>query len=196
MSIVFVGCQKELSIDGLGGGSGAGGNSALIGAWKFLELSAKTESDVLVTDGADTERAITTSQYTTMNNKGTVTFDATKMISSGIGYDIDADAKTYLYANGMLLDSLDFPFAVSIPSSSGEAKYKAIGSDSLYFETGFFSVPGTNPQASLPSGTKYTIVGNILTMNTNSVATKTETSAGLTTTQTNKVIGAIKLQKQ
>jgi hypothetical protein len=201
LSLFTVGCQKELSVDSLNGGpgggsGGGGGNSALIGTWKFLELSAKTEADVRVSDGVDTERALTRSEYTTKNNKGTVSFDGSKMISSGVGYDIDATAMTYLFSNGVLIDSLDFPFTFSIPSSSGETKYKVIGSDSLYFESGFFTVPGTNPQASQASGAKYKIEGNIMTMTTASSNSVTQTQQGITTTQNNKITGVIKLQKQ
>jgi hypothetical protein len=200
LSLLAVGCQKELSVDSLnggpGGGGGGGGNSALIGTWKFLELSAKTEADVRVSDGVDTERALTRSEYTTKNNKGTVSFDGSKMTSTGLGYDIDATAITYLFSNGVLVDSLDFPFTFSIPSSSGESKYKAIGSDSLYFESGFFTVPGTDPQATQASGARYKIEGNIMTMTTAAANTTTQTQQGITTTQNNKVTGVIKLQKQ
>jgi hypothetical protein len=200
LAVTFVSCQKELSIDTLGsapgGGTGGGNNASLIGTWKMLDLTANTESDVEVSDGISVERALTVTDYKTMNNKGTITFDATKMTSSGLGYDINDTAFSYLYSDGVLIDSIDFPFQFSIPSSSGQTNYKVVGSDSLYFESGSFSVPGTDPQASQASGARYRIDGDILTMTSSSVSSDTESSQGVTTKTRNKLTAVIRMQKQ
>jgi len=200
VTLLFVSCQKELSIDTIngpvGGPGGGGGSNSLIGNWKFLELIANTESSVEATDGTDTEKAVTVSSYKTINNKGTITFDATKMSSSGVGYDINDTAFTYLYINGVLFDSIDFPFSFTVPSSSGQTNYKVIGTDSIYFESGFFAVPSADPQATQAGGAKFKIEGNVLTLTTNSSTTESETDQGVTTVTKNKVAGVIRMQRQ
>jgi len=200
VTLLFVSCQKELSIDTIngpvGGPGGGGGSNSLIGNWKFLELSANTESAVEATDGTDTEKTITVSSYKTINNKGTISFDATKMSSTGVGYDINDTAFTFLYANGVLLDSVDFPFTFTIPSSSGQTNYKVIGTDSIYFENGFFAVPSSDPQATQAGGGKFKIVGNILTITTSSSTTDTEIDQGVTTVTKNKIAAEIRMQRQ
>jgi len=201
VTLLFVSCQKEMSLDTLnsppaGGPGGGGGSTSLIGNWKFLELIANTESSVEATDGTDTEKAITVSSYKTINNKGTMNFDATKVVSTGVGYDINDTAFTHLYVNGVLLDSIDFPFTFAVPPSSGQSNYKVIGTDSIYFENSFVSVPSTDPQASQGGGGRFKIEGNILTLTIISSSTQTETDQGVTTVTKAKVSGVIRMQRQ
>jgi hypothetical protein len=200
VTLLFVSCQKELSIDTIngpvGGPGGGGGSNSLIGNWKFLELLANTESSVEATDGTDTEKAVTVSSYKSINNKGTIAFDATKVVSTGVGYDISDTAFVHLYLNGVLLDSTDFPFNYTAPPSSGQSNYKVIGTDSIYFENGFLSLPNADPQATQGAGGKFKIEGNILTLTINSSITESETDQGVTTITKAKVAGVIRMQRQ
>ncbi len=196
LGIFTIACQKELSIDSLTG-SGGGSANSVIGKWKFINIDAKTESIVEATDGIDIEKSISFSNYVSTNNKGTITFDATKMNSSGLGYDVNTTVKAYLYLNGTLEDSLESPFSFSVPLSDGTATYKQISSDSLYFENGGFVYQGGGgSQSSQPGGARIKFEGNRLLMTSNSTQTKSETISGITQKQTTKATSVITLEKQ
>ena len=198
VTLLFVSCQKELSIDTINGpgGGGGGGTNSLIGNWKFLELSADTESVVEATDGTDTEKAVTVSTYKSINNKGTIAFDATKVVSTGIGYDVNDTAFVHLYYNGALLDSAEFPFIYTAPPSGGQSNYKVIGTDSIYFENEFLSLPDFDPQGPQGAGGKFKIEGNILTLTIISSISESETDQGVTTVTRARVAGVIRMQRQ
>ena len=203
VTLLFVSCQKELSLDTINGpvgggpgGGGGGGSNSLIGNWKFLELTANTESVVEATDGTDTEKAVTVSSYKSINNKGTIAFDATKVVSTGVGYDINDTAFAYLYANGVLLDSIDFPFTFTVPPSGGQSNYTVIGTDSIHFANSFLALPDVDPTGTQGGGAKFKIEGNILTLTIISSTTESETDQGVTTVTKNKVLGVIRMQRQ
>lgn len=200
IAIAFIGiftiaCQKELSIDSLLG-NGGGSTNSVVGKWKFINVDAKTESIVEVTDGIDTEKSISLSNYTSTNNKGTITFDATTMNSSGLGYDVNTLVKVYLYLNGTLEDSLESPFSFSVPLSNGTSTYKQINSDSLYFENGGFVFQGGATQSSQPGGARIKFEGNRLLMTSSSIQTTSEINAGITQKLTNKITAIFTLEKQ
>lgn len=125
----------------------------ITGTYKFISLQAKTSSTVQSISSSYNARTITTSEYTTINNSGTVTIDANRMISNNLSYSINSMAKSTLYENGVLIDTFSFPFQVTIPSVSGAGTYKRISSDSLYFDSGTVLIGGSasTPQ---PAGAK------------------------------------------
>lgn len=202
LAVSAVGCQKELSIDTLGqppggGGSGGGGTAAsLIGKWTLLDMKVKTVADIRMTDGVDAERAVTISEYTTANNKGTLTFTSTQMINENIGYDINGTARGYFYTNGVLSDSAEFPFTFSIPSSSGQSDYKTVGTDSIWFENSFVSIPNSGTSSSSNGGGKYKIESDILTLDVGQTNSTSETTGGVTTVNNMSVSTVMRLKKQ
>src|SRR5262245_47736506 len=90
-SFFLVSCQKEVSVErggnGTGSGSGSGGGSGsgsggsgsgggntqnIIGDYDFINMSAHTVSTVTVSILGDQMKTVTTSDYLTKNNSGTV----------------------------------------------------------------------------------------------------------------------------
>ncbi|MGE5106816.1 MAG: hypothetical protein ACM3H8_04695 [Sphingobacteriales bacterium] len=172
-----ISCQKEASNEILGAPNQQ--NNALIGTWKFSFLNAKTKVEEQATDGTDVEKAITTSDYTSFNNKGTYVFNTTDAIGTGIAYDIDVVAKTEYYINNVLEDTFSFPFAFSLPPVNASSKYKLVGADSVYFSGGFLSA-GIDSLQAKPIGYKFSIAGNRLTLRTNYFNTYAEDDNGVT----------------
>lgn len=161
--VLFVACQKEIEpFDD--SGPPQPGNS-ILGTWNLISLTGITQSTAEINDADINYKTITYSNYTTTNNKGTITFIDSTLTSANIGYFVSSTLVGYNYENGVLIDSTKRPFSISIDSSSSSAKYKLIGSDSIYFpEGGFVSTSGASPAQSPPAGGKYSIIGNILTI--------------------------------
>lgn len=140
--LAFVSCQKEVD-------ETPKTQTEITGNWKFIGLEAKTSTALQVTDGSDVLKTITTSEYVSEKNSGIITIDATKLTSKDISYVINSTAKSSIYQNGTLIDTLSFPFQFTNPASSSSANYKKAGNDTLYFESGLLFMGGSvqNTQA-------------------------------------------------
>ena len=150
-AIIFVSCSKDKTNTD---------PSAIEGTYTLKFLSAKTNSTI--TDG-DGGKAVTTSQYTTINNSGTIVIDASKFNGTGLTYEIKATATTSYYQDNQFIDSSSMPFNATIPSTNSTAPYKLIGADSIYFENGSFaSEIGTGQNGG--NGGRYTFTGKTLTI--------------------------------
>src|ERR1700755_2463482 len=86
----------------------AGNN--LIGNYKFISLTASTSSTHITDDGSTVDKTITTSNYTTTNNTGTLVIDATKITSADLSYSISTTATAAIYEDGVLVDTEEVPF--------------------------------------------------------------------------------------
>lgn len=151
IAIIFASCGKDKSNTDLSG---------IQGTYKLKFLSAKTSSTV--TDG-DRGKAVTVSQYTTINNSGTIVIDASKFNGTGLTYEIKATATTSYYEDNQFIDSSSTPFNSIIPPTNSSAPYKLIGADSIYFENGSFASDiGTGQNGG--NGGKYTFSGKTLSI--------------------------------
>jgi hypothetical protein len=161
--LVIVSCNKEKSVDSLGN---AGGDGTELGTWKFIGMHASTSQTVeLKSTGFDDMTTVTLSDYNTYNNGGTIKFTNAAMVYTNLVYSVDTIAKAYMYTNGVLDDSLEFPFAFTLPATSGSAAYKKIGSDSLYLQSGAINVAGgTGTIQSVGNGNKLKFFGDTMTM--------------------------------
>ena len=202
-SIIFtlVACQKEVSVDTLGitGGIGGGGSTngkTEVGTWKFLFMRGITSSTIEFNDGVDNIKSVTLSDYTTINNAGTIKFDGSTMTGTGIGYSVDFIAKGYFYTNGTLDDSLEVPFAYTAPPTSSSASYKKIGSDSIYVQSGMFTTGSGGTTQSSAGGYKLKFDGDQMIMTGVVNQTKLEFSSGVAQRTTNHAEQIITLQKQ
>lgn len=175
-----ISCKKEKSID-LSSGSSGGGANTLLGNWKFSGFTADIKVEATETDGTDVAKAVTTYNYLSTNNKGTVTFAANTFTGTGLGYDLNTTLYAKLYLNGVLEDSLEFPFTFTLPPTNSGGGYKLAGTDSLYFTGGFIAV-GLDSMESKPIGYKYTVSGNKLTMTTKYFNTYKEDDNGILAT--------------
>jgi hypothetical protein len=149
--ITFTACNKEESLEipnnapGNNNGGNNGGNSegSELGTWNFVSLQASTKETV----EAAPEKLITVSEYTTINNKGTVKFENSKMIVNNVSYSVNSTATGYYYIDGVLEDSITAPFAGTIPAVNSTADYKKIGTDSIYVTASPLSVPESGGNA-------------------------------------------------
>jgi len=139
----------------------SGEKSALDGNWNFTSTSATTSSTVVVDDGGGViEKTVTTSNYTSTDNKGTVAIGGGVMTVKGLSYTVDVDASYIYYVNNVEQDSGTQPLSYSLPATNSVANFKLVGADSIYFPSGGFSSMGTSGA----SGGKYSLSGNTLTM--------------------------------
>lgn len=184
----FNACQKETSFDtaspdtGSGGTNNGGSNgsgsdttttaTSLIGTWNFTGMQSKLVSDMNVTASGISTRAVTTTEYTTTGNSGTLTFTSDKATTKDFAYTVNSTSKVKVYMSGVLFQETSMPFSYSTGNTNGSSNYKAIGSDSIYMPAGgLVSMPdnsgynGTMP--TIAAGYKYKIEGKKLTMTLN-----------------------------
>lgn len=186
-------CQKEISGDILGENTPNG----LIGTWKFINLHGITNSTQEIFDVSSDVKTVTITDYITINNQGTYTFGDTSITGTGIAYDVSTTARGYVYENGNLDDSTDFPFAFSVPPTSSNGSYRRISSDSLYFPGGSsIQISGASGMLSPPGGCTYTLAGDTLTLVTPVYQSFTDNSMGLPVTVTDNATAIITLARQ
>lgn len=188
-----VSCQKEVSVD-LPGNSNF--PAAVNGTWKFINLNAITESIVQEKDGIDVVRTVTTSNYVSQDNTGILQMDGTTMTVSNLSYKINSTAKSYIYFNNQLEDSLEFPLTFSVPPTNTKSKYKLIGADSIYMEGGavFNTSGGTVTTQGQRAHLRFE--GNKMIMTSKGEQFKTETTGGIIRTQQSKATSIVTYQKQ
>ena len=186
----LISCQKELTND-----SSLGGNVGnLQGKWKFIEMQTKTESVVELSDGIDVLKTITLSDFTTTQNTGTLDIDASKVISTGFGYEVNTTARGYIFENSILIDSVNAPFSYIAPPTNSTAAYTRIGADSLSFGPGFMSLGGsTTPTA--PSGAKVQFQGDKLLMTVRAFRSSVQSVSGITQTKRESVYALMTFQR-
>ena len=184
----LVSCQKESSLQG---DSVNNVNNAILGKWNFVGMVANFKSSVTTGIGPAEEKIISSYGFISQNNTGTVTIDDKNITSTALGYSIDTVVNTEFYLGGVLIDEFETEFEMEMPLSNGATKYKAIGTDSVYFESGFVTLDpsggGTGtPTATIPTGSRIswsndtlvlkTIVSNSTIQNVNGVSAKVTTN--------------------
>lgn len=213
--LLLVSCSKEKSVDTLGYTPGSSNNTnnssnnnnnnggsstgSEIGTWTFINMHATTLSSVEYNTGFSNEKAVTVSDYTTQNNAGTITFDGSKMTATGLAYDVNAIAKTYMYTDNVLDDSLDFPFTANIPSSTASnATYKKVTSDSIYIQSGAFTGmdPNGGTTQGMPSGYRLKWDGDKMYMSMSYTQTSNQVVSGMTQKTTMRITSVTTLQKK
>ncbi|MBC8033041.1 MAG: hypothetical protein H7Y03_02780 [Chitinophagaceae bacterium] len=201
---MLIACQKEASFEipsnapntGNAGGPGSGPGNALIGSWKLIEMDARTYVSIEQSFAGDFSTSISNCTYLTKNNKGVLKIDAFKINFSDVGYEVEDTIHVKSYENGAFIDNSDIPFVFTMPTASSSDTYKLVGIDSIYFSGGFISIGGGASTASKPSGGKYKIQADTLTIITVSNESKVTTVSGVKETFVSQLYGVIKLKKQ
>jgi hypothetical protein len=199
--LVLVSCSKEKSIDTPENTPGSGNGNAVgkteKGTWKFVSMRGITLETIEFSQFGDAKKLVSTSDYTSTNNTGTVKFDGSTMSGIGLTYSIDGVAKTYIYTNGTLDDSLELPFGAIVPPTNSTANYKKIGSDSIYVQSGAFTNVGTGGTTQASSGGyKLAWDGDKMTMTAKATLSKIDLSTGISQKITQHATQIITLQKQ
>ncbi|HEY1167066.1 MAG TPA: hypothetical protein VGE90_17955 [Chitinophaga sp.] len=177
-----------------------GGNNpdTLKGTYDFVGMTVASQSTVTVTGSGVNEMTITTSNYVTKNNGGTVTVDATNFTNTDFIYSVDTVVNAKSYSDGVFESEMDIPFKFDVPKLSSHAPYKLVGTDSIYFEKGFVENPdgsGTGV-ASTPSGSKWSWSGDTLILRTKLAVTNQQTQGGYLSKTVNIADQVVKLKKR
>lgn len=144
------------------------GNSAqLVGNYKLLYLSANIQAIDQESAGGQTQKTIAYNNYTTTNNAGTITFTKDSMSWKGLAYTADYTVLGYVYLNGVLTDSVTFPFSESLNPVNATTKYEVFGQDSIHTQGGYpTSALGSTGSGSTalapPSGGRFSFKGDTL----------------------------------
>ncbi|HEY4148333.1 MAG TPA: hypothetical protein VGM41_05375 [Chitinophagaceae bacterium] len=198
--LMMVSCQKELtdpSLDGTyNGGSGSGtgtgaGSTDITGNWTFVSSSGITQSTVQLSQAGVNYKTITNSSYNSTNPTGTVTITSNTMSTANVSYTANYATIAYTYVDNVLLDSLSQPLSYSVPSTSATSNYNRINQDSIYFPA-----QGTGASATVASGARIALSGNILSMTTSVVLDSTINVGGSIATQHSTGTVTTTLRKQ
>lgn len=147
-TIVLAACNKEKS---------ATNSTEIVGTYTLKFISAKTKSTV--TGGRD--KAVTVSEYTTINNSGVIVIDATNFKGTGLTYEVKTTATTSYYEDNNFIYSSPTPVSAMVPPTNSSAPYKLIGTDSIFFKNGSF-VSEIRSGQNGGNGGKYTLSGKTL----------------------------------
>lgn len=173
--------------------------AAIEGDWKFISISAKGQSTVSYKDPTDgsNSQIITNTDYTSTQNGGTVSFSPSAMTATGVTYTINSTAHAYSYVDGQLDDSVSSPFSFVYPATNSTSTYKIIGQDSIYFAgQSIVSTQDGSGGTTSPSGAKFSIAGNTLTITSDLVKDTVINYAGTILNQHELGKATLILQKQ
>lgn len=157
-------------------------SNGVTGNWKFINMNVQSQTNVTLGGGVT---SVTTANYVTVNNAGTISFTTDTMAVTGLTYSVDTISTTIGYFNGVPTDTLTEPFSATLPATSAAVNYTVVSSDSLYFPNGGIAPTGLS---STGSGAHYVVKGDTLVL-TSSV---TNTTSGEVQSGT----AVIKLLKQ
>jgi hypothetical protein len=184
----FIACKKDNNT--------STSTSSLSGNWKFMGMHATTSATAEDNGGGINTKIVTTSDYTTTANGGTVAISGNTMTGTGITYAANIIAFATEYEDGILLDTTSTSLPFSVPATNSSSEFEVIGKDSIHYT-------GSNPFGSGGSGTpaatgsKFSVSGNILTLTSYVVQDKVQDEGGgktLTQHETATVVAT--LQKQ
>jgi hypothetical protein len=193
VAVSFASCQKEVSFEvssptNNNNGNNSGGPdgtqtgttpSDITGEWEFVKAYIKTKATVSVSMGGQSAKDVTTTEYTTTDNHGTMTIGTDKMTTKDVGYSASTMLYLQMYENNKLMSIDSLPFNFTMPNSSGESPYKRVNADSVYFESGFISMD-KDKLTSIPSGARIKIdAQGILSFAMSIYQTKTDNSSGI-----------------
>lgn len=185
MSVLFVSCKKENSNPS---------NAEINGTWNFASMETDGSVSQEYTDEFGTTKTINTYDFVSEDNKGTITFDGSKIVSSNLSYSVDYVLTAKTYQDGVLVGTSTLPINQSYPASSSTASYKMVGTDSIYFEGGSMFMGGVTTEL-IPSGAKLDLQGNTLFMTQYVNQTKTQDIFGIPITTAMNLKVVVKLQK-
>ena len=184
--MILVSCSKDHTNSDTAG---------IQGTYKLKFLSAKTNSTLTDSEG---EKIVTLSDYTTINNSGTVVVDGSKFSSTGLSYEVSTTSTGYFYQDNVLVDSFSSPFNIKIPPFNSTAPYKLIGADSIYWQNGSIAsgIAGSGIIQNGGNGGTYTLSGNLLTIKQYGSTDSTFQDAGITFHQVDIGLVTVVLEKQ
>jgi hypothetical protein len=202
VGILLSACQKEVSLQNQTGQQPGGGtnNTAITGDWNFVGSNAKTYVALSFSEAGQNFKTVTTSDYNTQNNVGTLKVTDKQFIFKGISHTVNDVANSKTYINGLLMDDTDAPFNATYPVTDQTMDYIRNNNDSLTFTNAFALMPdpsgGGTPVPAGPVGAKISVVSDTLTVITYYNAKETVTQAGVPATFEIKMEGTMKFKRK
>jgi len=185
----FIACKKDNNTSSTSA-------SNLSGTWTFMGMHATTSATAVDNGGGIITKSVTTSDYTTTANGGTVAISANTMTGTGITYAANIIAFATIYEDGILVDTVSTSIPFTVPATNTSSQFEIIGKDSIHYT-------GSNPFGSCGSGTpvatgsKFSVSGNILTLTSYVVHDKVQDEGGgVTLSQHETATVVTTLQKQ
>ena len=204
--LTLVACQKEQSVDTLNGAPGTGGSTgggstngsnSEKGTWKVISMHGITSSTAEYTLSGENIKSVTLSDFTTIDNGGTVKFDGSTMTGTGVTYSVDDSYTGYFYTNNVLDDTLEMPLQYTIPPTNSTASYKKIKSDSIYVQSGAFTIVGSSGATpSSAGGYKLAWNGDQMTMTAVFDDSQIQFTQGVSVKMSQHAVQILTLQKQ
>jgi hypothetical protein len=189
LSVFFV-CLNSCSKDNNNTGS-----SALNGSWTFNGFHAKTLSSAQDTEAGIVFKTVTTSDYTTTNNAGTVNISGTTMTGTGVAYSADLGIFVTDYEDGAITDTFSTSLPVTIPPTNSTTTFEVIGSDSIHFTSAsLLGSAGNGSPAS--NGARFSVAGDLLTLTSNVIVDRVIDTLGTVITQHETATVVTTLKKQ
>ncbi len=185
--VIFSSCHKH--------NDRSSSKNALNGTWNFGSYSTNT---VINTATVNKDSFIIVSKFTTIDNKGAVTFDGSTMAVNGLGYVIDTTASVTAYVSGFNLGATPILIKDTVPATSYAVNYQLVGTDSIYFPLGGFSasVGLSTGETIAINGAHYTIDGNKLTLTSSMVQADTINEGGHAYPAVTQIQSTIVMNKQ
>lgn len=167
------------------------------GNWKFIRMEVYSQSTISTTEEGNLQKSVTTSNYTTKENTGTVSIDSAKFNFTEISYTIDTVVQAEFYTNNVLVFATEVPFGLVQPSYNASINYNIAGRDSVYFQNGFIKTPDASgiTLPSVASGSKIAWSGDTLVLNTPFNRKNTQKINGATANVETEGIQVIKLKQ-
>jgi hypothetical protein len=207
----FISCQKEVSTElpnnnpgnttGNGNGNNSGNNGGSshgseLGNWKFISLHATVLETAGYKMGADAVKAVTTTDYVTDDNAGTIKFDGSNMAATGLTYSVNGVSTTNMYTNNVLLNTFQMPLTGALPASDATVPYKKIGTDSIYLQNSALTAVGSSGTIQTTSaGYKLRFYSDTMTMTSVYDDAQTIDASGVSTKISTHLVSVVTLKK-
>jgi len=204
LGLFLTSCQKEVSLQNQTGQQPGGGtnNTTITGDWNFIGSNAKTYVALSFSQSGQDFKTVTTSDYNTDNNVGTLKVTDKHFIFKSISHTVSDEANSKTYVNGLLFDERNEPFNATYPVTDQTMEYVRNNNDSLTFTNAIALLPdpssggGGTPVPAGPIGGKISLVSDTLKVITYYAVKETITQAGVPMTFEVKMEGTMKFKRQ
>ena len=161
-----------------------------------MGMHATTSATAVDKGGGFNTKVVTTSNYTTTANGGSLAISDNTMTGTGITYAANIIAFATEYEDDILLDTFSTSIPFTVPATNSTSGFEVIGKDSIHYTgSNIFGSGGSGTPAA--TGSKFTVSGNILTLTSNVVQdTVQDEGGGESLTQHETATVVVTLQKQ
>lgn len=202
-TLLFTSCQKEVSLQndsGNGVNNQGGGNIAgIVGDWNFVGLSVQSTSIVEVSDVGIQLKTVTTADFDSKNNSGTIKITSNEFSYSNITYDVDTLVNMKMYLNGDLLNDEEMPYVFSPTPMSNTTTYVKNSNDSITLKNGIFSLDDPSqgaPVATGEVGMKISWASDTLLLKMVTPFSRTIVNQGIPGVLSGNMVGTMRLKKK